>query len=301
MSSSRDRSHRRDRRPKRGAGGASSPRDRTDEVRSDPRSRSSADGENTSTADGDQGKPRAVSAQRSRLGWTLAALCLAVLLSSAAAWLYVRRGVVQNRLDVLAMGGEVEVRQGGWPWLNSILDPRYFEEVVSVRLHNVDLTPNDAAKLQAFAELEELFLHQSRMTNDVLREVAKLGRLRLLNLISTDVTADGLVHLRELPRLERIWIGPHATNRELKALAQIESLKEINVMFSPEVDDEGLAELEKLESLENLRMADSAISPSAVESFRRSRPDVNFPNAVSAASGNGPTAGGSAPTTTGSR
>jgi len=211
-------------------------------------------------------------------GWSrwLAIAGVASMLSmvAAAIWLRGIRQEVQCRVDVLSWGGEVAVRPSGPAWLGRLLDPRYAEEVIRVLLINTNVSAEELKRLQVFDALEELVLYQSAIGDESMQHVAKLRNLRRLNLYRTEVSEAGLVQLRELPRLEEIWIGPQASNRELEALAGIPTLKSINVNGAPEIDERGLEALKKLPSLQAVRISGASISPAALDSFRRELPDV---------------------------
>lgn len=204
-----------------------------------------------------------------------AAVASMLLMLAAAMWLRGYRQEVQVRIDVLAWGGDIDVRDRGPSWLGRLLDPRYAEEVIHVRLINTNVTAADLERLSAFDALEELVLYQSSIGDDAMPIVAKLDSVRRLNLYRTDVTEAGLVALKNMPRLEEIWIGPQTSIREFQALSQISSLTTINVNGGKDIDERALESLKQLPSLEAIRISGGcSISPEAQQAFRAAKPGV---------------------------
>lgn len=221
------------------------------------------------------GAPRRSVTGRARLLLFIAALSMAGMLFLST-WLSGLRQAIQLRAEITKWGGEIETRSNDSSWL-AWIDPRYAEDVVGVRLINLNLTPADLARLTEFDALNELVLYQSTVADDAMPVVAQLTQLRKLNLLHTEVSDAGLVHLRELSNLEEIWLGPSTTNRELEAVARIRALKAINVVAAAGIDERGLNALRELSALEVVRVSgDCSVSAEFRAAFGQARPDVRL-------------------------
>src|SRR5438067_2981610 len=123
--------------------------------------------------------PRAFSRRRRIL--LLAIVALAIPLTWLAIWLSERRQILRLRLELERLGGDVQVEEGGPPWLYWLIDRRYFDRVVELELSgfggfdmswiahlgnelqtlallDVRLNDSDLAGLKNFHDLRELNL-----------------------------------------------------------------------------------------------------------------------------------------------
>ena len=101
-------------------------------------------------------------------------------------------------------------------------------------------------------QLEGLELEHARLTDEGLRHLAGLRRLRHLDLKDTPITDAGLAHLRGLRNLRELELdGTRVAGPGLVHLAGLVRLESLSVNSTP-VDDAGLALLPDLPRLENL-------------------------------------------------
>ena len=108
----------------------------------------------------------------------------------------------------------------------------------------------DAAKLK---QLEDLSLNHTKITDECLKEVAKLPKLRTLGLWDTQITDAGIREVAKLTQLESLNLGAtKITNRGLKEVSKLTKLTYLNLRYIDEITDEGLKELAKCKQLENL-------------------------------------------------
>ncbi|MBS1826423.1 MAG: hypothetical protein JST93_13985 [Acidobacteria bacterium] len=113
--------------------------------------------------------------------------------------------------------------------------------------------------------LQDLRLEGCRRVGDrCARSLASFSSLRQLEIHMTSLTDDGLLHLASLP-LEVLWLGGPITDRGIKALSTMTTLKHLDVCC-PRVTDEGVRALSRLKGLEvlwlsNCRITDESIAP----------------------------------------
>lgn len=95
----------------------------------------------------------------------------------------------------------------------------------------VALTDAGMEAIGALAELEELNLAGIRIQDLSLRHLARLKRLRVLDLSRTPVTAAGLDYLKALPVLERLslWKAERIHDAAVPVLLGLRSLRELDV------------------------------------------------------------------------
>jgi Leucine-rich repeat (LRR) protein len=68
--------------------------------------------------------------------------------------------------------------------------------------------------IQEFPQLENLRVGETQITDAGLKDLQRLTRLTLLNLSGTQITNDSLLHLRELPQLEIVWLHHTKTTKK---------------------------------------------------------------------------------------
>lgn len=110
------------------------------------------------------------------------------------------------------------------------------------------------------AEVWELHLGYTQVTNEGLAHLSALESLRVLDLTRTHVRDDGLVHLAKLPHLQRLILARTAiTGRGLPHLRELKSLIELD-LDATHVDDQGLYQLPALPKLRKLNLRGTRIS-----------------------------------------
>ena len=101
--------------------------------------------------------------------------------------------------------------------------------------------------------LVELGINDPKFSDAEFQVVKDLKSLRILGLSRSKVTGHGLRALVDLPCLEQFMYAiPEAADEGLAYLGQITSLKELNVGYSADLSDIGLASLSHLSNLESL-------------------------------------------------
>jgi hypothetical protein len=104
-----------------------------------------------------------------------------------------------------------------------------------------------------------LALGHTKVTDEGLRELARLKSLQSLHLYSADVTDAGLKELAALKNLQSLYLGStKVTDAGLKKLAGLKSLQSL-YLYSTEVTDAGLKELAGLKSLQSLGLGSTKV------------------------------------------
>jgi Leucine-rich repeat (LRR) protein len=115
----------------------------------------------------------------------------------------------------------------------------------------------DVAKLK---NLESLILRTTEITDEGLKEVAKLEKLEELSLYTTQITDAGLKEVTKLQNLKTLGLGKtKITDEGLKELAKLKNLEELG-LSATQITDVGLKEVAKLQNLEELFLNDTKIT-----------------------------------------
>jgi hypothetical protein len=130
-----------------------------------------------------------------------------------------------------------------------------------------ELTETDLEKV------DDLSLILSKITDEGLKEVAKLKRLRSLRLIKTNITDAGLRQVAKLPELRRLWIdATKITDAGLKEVAKLQQLDDLG-LSSTQVTDAGLKELAKLKNLSEVNLKGTKVTKAGVAALQKVLPN----------------------------
>jgi len=118
-----------------------------------------------------------------------------------------------------------------------------------------DTNDDDLALISGYLpDLERLDLSGTAVTDDGLKHVAGLRKLRELALRDTDIDGPGLVHLEALPRLSGLNLGLTMVGDEsAEILSRMTGLREL-LLFHAEMSDAGVAKIEALKELRTLSL-----------------------------------------------
>ena len=124
----------------------------------------------------------------------------------------------------------------------------------------------DLQHLKDFDELQAIYLSDCyRISDDGMRNIAHLDKLRVLKLDGTRIGDDGLAHLSGLKSLEELYIGgAKITDAGLHNLIHLENLKKLYIINAELITDEGFEALKNLKSLETLMITESQITDNGV-------------------------------------
>lgn len=130
------------------------------------------------------------------------------------------------------------------------------------------------AAVKNCAELREISLPFTDLTDAGLPHLAKLVKLEELEFSDTKITGEGMRHLRTLAKLRELLIGV-AANSDI-GLEHLSALPRLEKLFTEgaAITDVGLAHLARLKSLTTLSLSDSSITAQGLEHLI-ALPDLN--------------------------
>lgn len=162
---------------------------------------------------------------------------------------------IRDASSVLGLGEAIETNEAG--------------EVISLTLNGMHLSDREWGFLEEMTAVEHLGLRQTGFSDDRIRHLENLPRLRTLSL-SGDLTDAGMKQLAELEQLEALSLyETEITERSLGHLkgSNVETL----ILFDDlELTDEGIEHLTNIESLEEVWMGDEE----AVQKLEEVAPDL---------------------------
>jgi Leucine Rich repeat len=130
---------------------------------------------------------------------------------------------------IQALGGEIQRQSDRAPGDSSTTtkgkgDPVFLVDLIG----NAKVTDNDLACLQAFPELEHLYLSQTKIGDAGLKHIKGLKHLKRLGLIGTRVTDAGLKELEGLQELDDVLLGgTKITDAGLLSLCKLKNLRSL--------------------------------------------------------------------------
>ncbi|MDC0936306.1 hypothetical protein OAS39_08450 [Pirellulales bacterium] len=156
-------------------------------------------------------------------------------------------------------------------WLRSLVGEHYFQSVVHVELTQPESSVID--ELQRLAKLRSVHVNGWNYANDTLCKAAHCKSLTHLSLAYIRDEDLGLAHLRAAPQLRELRIS-HCTLTalELRTLEHMQFLKKL-VFYSVDTIEGAWNGMTFPESLEELRIGDTAVSADVIEDLRRRLPD----------------------------
>ena len=133
-------------------------------------------------------------------------------------------------------------------------------ELVSVRLEGCDVKDEHLAPLADMPQLAMLYLGRSKVTDAGLKHLRGLKNLNLLQLSDCAITDAGLASLGDLPRIQHLWLSKTVRHGD-------EDLSNLT--------DKCVDYLTSLDTLIDLRIADSRLTERGLERLRDGLPNAN--------------------------
>jgi len=165
-------------------------------------------------------------------------------------------------------------------WRNRLYDllgiPR---PVRYLNLRGKQITDDDLARLKSLHRLELLSLDECSITDNGVREIAKVPTLRSLSLVAchgiTDTSFIYIGRMRSLQYLDICWFLPKITGRNIEHLSALPNLATLHLVDCPAMSDDAVEALASLKQLDTLDIRGTAIS----EDGRR-RLEIALPNTI---------------------
>jgi hypothetical protein len=149
--------------------------------------------------------------------------------------------------------------------------------LVDILLDNAQsrYSPRGIAALAALPNLQHVRLRGRDIDDDCLREMARIKRLRILNVPQGAFTDQGLGHLAVMPDLESFRFGsPHVSDDGMKTIARWPAIRMLHLIDVP-ITDAGLAELAGIERLQSLYIDGGRITDAGWDALFRRRPTLH--------------------------
>lgn len=142
-------------------------------------------------------------------------------------------------------------------------------------IDDVAPTPEDLTVLSSLPALRQLRLG-FEVDDAMLRDLAGLDSLQILNLPNGAFTDEGLKTLAELPDLELLrFRSPHVTDAGMQNIAAIPSLRFLHLIDVP-VTDAGIAALHKMQQLESLYIDGGRCTDDGLRALLEALPELHF-------------------------
>lgn len=178
------------------------------------------------------------------------------------------------------------VRRGDSNFINiyeSPISPAQFAELTSgcQKLTRLDLTVqplDDEAFQRVLSELSNL--EQVRLTGPIndtqLKTIAKLPKLRVLNLPAATFSDEGLMSLSGHTQLELLrFSSPNVTDDGLRLIRELPSIRHLHVISTP-ITDAGLKHLYGIQRLESFYVDNVNCTEAGLAELLKELPELHF-------------------------
>lgn len=184
------------------------------------------------------------------------------------------------KLRKLSFNG-IQRRNAGMCWAPVVTDLELETISMLARLEELDIgrgvglgAPRPNPDGRSAGEAECRVVGGIRVTDLGLAKLARLKRLRRLDVSGSAITASGLRRLASLPQLQRLSVWnvrtlDDAAGPRLEALAKLTSLD----LSYTAVGDQTLRRLATLPGLKRLYLTDTSVTPEGLGAFHRRRPE----------------------------
>jgi hypothetical protein len=152
---------------------------------------------------------------------------------------------------------------------------REFESILLI-LKDTEVTAVGTGELKPLTNLKLLDLSGLALTDGCLANLEGLSRLQHLHLTKTGIGDEGLIHLRPLKALQRLFLegNPGVTSKGLVYLVQLPELRDLRLDMT-KVDDQGLVTLSQMKQLQRVWLRNvPGITPSGITNLKQALPEL---------------------------
>jgi len=147
----------------------------------------------------------------------------------------------------------------------SLLNTKITDKGMKVLLDLPDLETLEVAQLQhvsagafkdlaALKKLRHIYVGNSSADDETMKAFATLPELRSLTINGTSVTEAGYAHIAKMPKLERLQINYGVTEKELKLIGGIDTLRQLD-LFGARVTPEQILAMKNADKLTYLHVS----------------------------------------------
>ena len=131
------------------------------------------------------------------------------------------------------------------------------------------LTDEGLKDVARLSQLSRLYLNETRITDEGLKELPRLELLTCLDLSSTNITNAGLREVARLKQLTELNLyNTQITDEGLKEVARLQQLTYLNLLGT-RISDEGLKEVARLRKLDTLWLVGTRITDAGLKEVAR--------------------------------
>ncbi len=207
--------------------------------------------------------------------------CLTILTIAFSMGIIWRYGVLplqreQAAHDYVISRGGYCVRNPTFPpvwmaWLNPF---RLATSITGVSLHHDEIDERVVQHLRDFRDVELMYLCGPYVTDDSLREIAKLP-IQELHLNASRVTDEGVAVLTRIPTIRELQLnGTCITDDGITELMKLPNLERLTVADT-KVSDAGILQLRRIQRLRRLRVSE-IVTQQAIEQLEASLPNCRI-------------------------
>jgi hypothetical protein len=158
-------------------------------------------------------------------------------------------------------------------WVRNLVGEDFFYNVYRLDILNTDLANTDMTPIKGLVQLEVLSFGGYKIKEDELKSFKELPKLRMLELVDTNMTDAGLAQLAGLKHLEFLSLsGTDITDAGLEHLKGLTKLQTL-WLAGTQVTDAGLEHLKGLTQLQVLYLAETKVTDEGVKKLQQALPN----------------------------
>ncbi len=128
----------------------------------------------------------------------------------------------------------------------------------------------------AAGQIIEVDLGETAATDKVLAHLVGLAHVQEISLYQTKITSAGLVHLKKLTKLKRLFLNDTAVGDEgMTSLSGLVNLQTLG-LSGTKISDRGLVHLAKLTKLESLFALETQVTDAGADQLQKALPDCDI-------------------------
>jgi hypothetical protein len=211
-------------------------------------------------------------------------MLLVLILGGALGWIAHRARVQREAVAAIVRAGgdvyydgewgSVRLRPRGPDWLRGFLGRDYFDTVVSVSGDTPETDDAVVAQIGRLAQVHQLMLQGSSVTDAGLAALSGMHELRTLHLNMPNVHGPGLRHLSGLHNIKNLHLyRTPISDESLAYLVPLTAIERLS-FSSPRIGDAGMTHVAKLPGLKLLSIGRSDVGDEGLRELGRIRRSI---------------------------
>lgn len=172
--------------------------------------------------------------------------------------------------EIQASGATVDFRYSGPDWVSESVRHHlpFLDRIRGIGRLDQAAAPALFSELGSLTSLDVLYLQSTQVTDDGLEHLKGLTNLYALDLLDTQITDAGMEHLKRLTRLNDLRLtGTRVTDAGLEYLKGLASLERLD-LSETKITDVGVEHLKGLTRLCELRLGGTQITDAGLEHLK---------------------------------